>query len=592
MRRLMVAGALLAAAVGGGLGLALAAGGKHERRAVNRSVLAADPCFGASHTMLRLVVRVPAGVREASALASDGSSTQARAAGGAATFLLPASAPSAWRPNRLAYLDARGRRHDERLDLARFAHRVCPPPGKVSVGRRVGGPGDVELVARPVNAAGPHLAADVCPKGTTLCLRAGRGPFTQHCMPTAYLPHQDGLQGWAYRLPHGVTVLGGVVDRAAVRAVRVRRHGWPSRTGLTLPVSRSGAFLLAEAERFADGATWELRPVYRTAHRPVMRLVGIGPVTGGPPATRIAQAMLDHYAVLRRTREPKDELPPAGRGHRPQRPGGGRFDVNPAFSRLVADRYGVKVWLVPGRHGVCVVQTLPRGGGAGACGPASFAGYYTGHEPLGMGTVGPQRGRADGALVFVLLPDDSSAARLERHGKVTQPLTIADNAVLVRTVGADAISWLAPDGSRRRMSIEGTEARRTASRRRALSHAAPPRRRAARPAPSQGRCPRPAPDPLSSDAITQASAAARRQAPIVYPGTNLKGLRVSKAVLATADDPGRGGYARIKCGRRVQARTVVVYLTFPAMRPSASLSQGVVLVSRIRGDYRVWARLH
>ena len=109
-----------------------------------------------------------------------------------------------------------------------------------------------------------------------------------------------------------------------------------------------------------------------------MRLVGIGPVTGGPPATRIAQAMLDHYAVLRRTREPKDELPPAGRGHRPQRPGGGRFDVNPAFSRLVADRYGVKVWLVPGRHGVCVVQTLPRGGGAGACGPASFAGYYTG----------------------------------------------------------------------------------------------------------------------------------------------------------------------------------------------------------------------
>jgi hypothetical protein len=36
----------------------------------------------------------------------------------------------------------------------------------------------------------------------------------------------------------------------------------------------------------------------------------------------------------------------------------------------------------------------------------------------------------------------------------------------------------------------------------------------------------------------------------------------------------------------------LVYLDFPAMRPSASLSQGVVLVSRLRGAYRVWAVLH
>jgi len=591
MRRLMVAGALLAAAVGGGLGLALAAGGKHERRAVNRSVLAADPCFGASHTMLRLVVRVPAGVK-VSVLASDGSSTQARPAGGAATFLLPASVASAWRPNRLAYVDARGRRHDERLDLARFAHRVCPPPGKVSVGRRVGGPGDVELVARPVNAAGPHLAADVCPKGTTLCLRAGRGPFTQHCMPTAYLPHQDGLQGWAYRLPHGVTVLGGVVDRAAVRAVRVRRHGWPSRTGLTLPVSRSGAFLLAEAERFADGGNLGAAP--GLPHRPPPRHAARRDWSGhrrtagdahrpgdaGPLRRPAPHARAQRRAAAGRTRPP----PPAAR----------RRQVRRQPRLLAAGRRPLR------RQGLARPRPARRLRGPDAAPrwrrrrlrPGELRRLLHGHEPLGMGTVGPQRGRADGALVFVLLPDDSSAARLERHGKVTQPLTIADNAVLVRTVGADAISWLAPDGSRRRMSIEGTEARRTASRRRALSHAAPPRRRAARPAPSQGRCPRPAPDPLSSDAITQASAAARRQAPIVYPGTNLKGLRVSKAVLATADDPGRGGYARIKCGRRVQARTVVVYLTFPAMRPSASLSQGVVLVSRIRGDYRVWARLH
>jgi hypothetical protein len=60
------------------------------------------------------------------------------------------------------------------------------------------------------------------------------------------------------------------------------------------------------------------------------------------------------------------------------------------------------------------------------------------------------------------------------------------------------------------------------------------------------------------------------------------------------DDPTRGGYARVKCGPAMQRRTVVVYLFFPqpARRPSASLSQGVVLVSRFAGDYRVWARLH
>jgi hypothetical protein len=69
-------------------------------------------------------------------------------------------------------------------------------------------------------------------------------------------------------------------------------------------------------------------------------------------------------------------------------------------------------------------------------------------------------------------------------------------------------------------------------------------------------------------------------------------MRVTRALLATQDDPGRGGYARVKCGRRAQVRTVVVDLDFPAMRPSASLSQGVVLVSRFSGAYRVWAQLH
>jgi hypothetical protein len=97
---------------------------------------------------------------------------------------------------------------------------------------------------------------------------------------------------------------------------------------------------------------------------------------------------------------------------------------------------------------------------------------------------------------------------------------------------------------------------------------------------------------LDANATARATNAALAEARAVYRGTNLKGMQATKAVLARLDDPGRGGYARVKCGRRAQTRTVVVYLEFPAMRPSASLSQGVVLVSKFAGMYRVWAQLH
>jgi len=108
---------------------------------------------------------------------------------------------------------------------------------------------------------------------------------------------------------------------------------------------------------------------------------------------------------------------------------------------------------------------------------------------------------------------------------------------------------------------------------------------------SQGRCPTLHAQRLPSDALAGARNAALDQARAVYRGTNLKGMRATRVVRATHDRE-RGGYARVKCGRRMQERTVVVYLAFPAMRPSASLSQGVVLVSRFSGQYRVWAQLH
>src|SRR5439155_746449 len=84
-------------------------------------------------------------------------------------------------------------------------------------------------------------------------------------------------------------------------------------------------------------------------------------------------------------------------------------------------------------------------------------------------------------------------------------------------------------------------------------------------------------------------AASRSNATGAFPrlGRDARG-----APRATSDDPGPGAYARLKCGRAVQARTVVVELEFPAMRPSASLSQGRVLISRFDGTYRAWALVH
>lgn len=107
----------------------------------------------------------------------------------------------------------------------------------------------------------------------------------------------------------------------------------------------------------------------------------------------------------------------------------------------------------------------------------------------------------------------------------------------------------------------------------------------------RGVCPRQEPQRLPADAIAGASLAALAQARAIYRGLDRKGMRVTEAVLGD-DDPAHGGYAGRNCGHLVQSRLVVVFLQFPALLPSASLSEGVVLVSRFAGRYRVWARLH
>jgi hypothetical protein len=96
---------------------------------------------------------------------------------------------------------------------------------------------------------------------------------------------------------------------------------------------------------------------------------------------------------------------------------------------------------------------------------------------------------------------------------------------------------------------------------------------------------------LPPDAIAGASEAALAAAPHLYRGKNLHDMRALQATLAVADRD-RGLYPRVKCGRQFRHRAVIVYLDFPAERPSASLSQGVVVVFRAGDGYRVWAVLH
>jgi hypothetical protein len=67
--------------------------------------------------------------------------------------------------------------------------------------------------------------------------------------------------------------------------------------------------------------------------------------------------------------------------------------------------------------------------------------------------------------------------------------------------------------------------------------------------------------------------------------------QVTAAAIAV-DDAGRGAQAKSECGARVQARTVVVYITDRAFLPSQSASQHVLFVGRTTEGYRVWRRVH
>ena len=96
---------------------------------------------------------------------------------------------------------------------------------------------------------------------------------------------------------------------------------------------------------------------------------------------------------------------------------------------------------------------------------------------------------------------------------------------------------------------------------------------------------------LPGDGAARAAKAALAAAASDYPTLNTTGAKVVSAKRASAAGP-RGVAVRRECGARGEARTVVVELRFPRMAPSASLSEGVVDVSRFTKGYRVWAVVH
>lgn len=103
-----------------------------------------------------------------------------------------------------------------------------------------------------------------------------------------------------------------------------------------------------------------------------------------------------------------------------------------------------------------------------------------------------------------------------------------------------------------------------------------------------GRCPTDA-LPLSAEAVARAADQARIQAPALY-----KGFGPAVVELAWRANFRLNVWAAtpFRCSELVRNRTIVVDLLFPKMLPSASLSKGVVFVSRFSTGYQVWNVAH
>jgi predicted secreted protein len=89
--------------------------------------------------------------------------------------------------------------------------------------------------------------------------------------------------------------------------------------------------------------------------------------------------------------------------------------------------------------------------------------------------------------------------------------------------------------------------------------------------------------PLTANSLGPAVAAA-------LAADEAKNRPQARAAAIASGDAQRGPQVRAECGTRVQARTVVVYVTDRAFLPSQSASQRVLFVGRTSAGYHVWER--
>jgi hypothetical protein len=94
---------------------------------------------------------------------------------------------------------------------------------------------------------------------------------------------------------------------------------------------------------------------------------------------------------------------------------------------------------------------------------------------------------------------------------------------------------------------------------------------------------------LPADAVARAADQARIQAPYLYRGV---GPAVVELAWLAKFRLNVWAATPFNCSNLIRQRTVVVDLLFPKMLPSASLSEGVVLVSLFNTGYRVWEVAH
>lgn len=106
-------------------------------------------------------------------------------------------------------------------------------------------------------------------------------------------------------------------------------------------------------------------------------------------------------------------------------------------------------------------------------------------------------------------------------------------------------------------------------------------------------CPKGTPLPFPSGAKQAAIAAVEASIPTIYKNVDTRGYRITGAWPAASrpNDP-LSEMPGSLCGQLLAERTYIVTLFFPAMLPSADLSQGQDFVADFTSGWRVWFVYH